>query len=63
MTSLGNIWIVLVNSVGASTWNHFAIMSVRDRKDKVIVAFVRLLDVEVELVIFDFGKFGLQRIG
>ena len=62
MTSLGNIWIILVNSVCASTWNNFAIVSVRNRKDKVIITVVCLLDVDVELVIFDFGKFGLQCI-
>ena len=62
MTGLGNIWIVLVNSMGACTWNNFAIVGIRDGKNEVVITVVSLLDIDVELVVFDFGKLCFQRI-
>lgn len=62
MTCLGNVWIVLVNSMGAGTWNNFAIVGIRNRKNKVVFTVVSLLDIDVELVVFNFGKFRLQCI-
>jgi len=62
MTGLGNVWVVLVNSMGAGTWNDFAIVGIRNGKDKMVVAIVSLLDIDVELVVFNFGKFSLQCI-